>query len=395
MNNIMEKSLETLAAFDKVCKNAGVQYWLAPSTAAAAKAFGKPLENRVNTRVTMTVDNCKKFIEAMENPMEGYSIEYIGNNNNYRYMNIAFVNENTTYIDLKQGDNLKKYGIRVEITPLRSEKRKKIEAFFELGWECKGYRATYKLSKGRERAIKAVDFFSKINKDKLAQNLWKSVLSEYGSKESKYIYRRFKKRTLYFEKKWFEHTEYISFGDGVYPAPRNLDEYISAQLGDNWEKKIKSRKLRSGIIVLPNIPYCQYLKRLESKNLNVENIWEKEKNNISNREKILDDIKSKNKSWLIANRSGDRLYFLEELTPKMDEIRKLYNEKSFEELREMLREYEGKTTFYLKHGIGFAMNKELLDIQCDLYEYEGRERLAKILREKVPKEHLKAIKEEV
>ena len=84
----------------------------------------------------------------------------------------------------------------------------------------------------------------------------------------------------------------------------------------------------------------------------------------------------RNKAWAIVKRSGDRSELLYFYMPKMDYIRKLYNNKDFIMLGICLDKLKERAIFYAKKNLGFAINKELFDITIDLLRFEGYEKYA-------------------
>ena len=89
----------------------------------------------------------------------------------------------------------------------------------------------------------------------------------------------------------------------------------------------------------------------------------------------------------MARCSGDRLRQYEILRAQWDTICRLRDEKKYDELYEIFREYDQKTKMYLKKNIGMCASKEILDIECELLEYNGEKKIAEELIRLVPKEH--------
>lgn len=103
--------------------------------------------------------------------------------------------------------------------------------------------------------------------------------------------------------------------------------------------------------------------------------------------------RQKDKIWALAKRTGTRarLYFY--YKPKMKLIRNLAENKDFYRLSRIMDKNRRATILAYKLGTGFAVNKELFDIQLMLFRFEGNDELADELQKITPDYYMKSIAE--
>ena len=101
--------------------------------------------------------------------------------------------------------------------------------------------------------------------------------------------------------------------------------------------------------------------------------------------------KQKKFVWSTAKRTGARarLYFY--YKPKMELIRNLVKNKDYYRLSVIMKPHTEATLVAFKDGTGFAVNKELFDIQLMLFRFEGNGDLAVRLQELTPRYYMKSI----
>ena len=62
------------------------------------------------------------------------------------------------------------------------------------------------------------------------------------------------------ERKWFEDVVYLPFENRQIPAPVGYDGRLRAEYGEYW-KPAKAPTMHGGLVLDPDIPYEEYLKR--------------------------------------------------------------------------------------------------------------------------------------
>ena len=95
--------------------------------------------------------------------------------------------------------------------------------------------------------------------------------------------------------------------------------------------------------------------------------------------------------WSLAKRTGTRarphFYYM----PKMGVIRNLEKNKDYYRLSQIMRPNRIATLIAFKQGKGFAVNKELFDIQMMLFRFEGNDEIADKLEEITPEYYMNSI----
>lgn len=101
--------------------------------------------------------------------------------------------------------------------------------------------------------------------------------------------------------------------------------------------------------------------------------------------------KPRNMGWSILSRSGDRVSLLNFYKPKMDYLRTLYKNEDYIMLSLALKQLKKRSIYYAKRNLGFAVNKELFDMNISILRFEGYNKYADILEKKTTEEFFKPI----
>lgn len=97
--------------------------------------------------------------------------------------------------------------------------------------------------------------------------------------------------------------------------------------------------------------------------------------------------------WATAKRTGARarLYFY--YKPKMELLRNLVEQEDYFRLAKLMEPHTEATYCALKDNTGFAVNKELFEIQLMLFRFEGNNEIADKLEKLTPEYYMKSIME--
>lgn len=395
MDLIQEKALELLIEFDSICKEQNLVYCLGPRTAAQALLHKGFTGQFTDIEVCMPVKDCLAFINYIEKTKnETRSVEYMGNSKNYAAYCVDYVNEETTYINLKRGTDYSHYGIGITIQMIRDDTGNKWLAFLETGWENNGYRLTNKAQLSHIAAFGTVRLMMLAGKKHLAKKLFYKFSSQYGScQSSKKFIRIFKRKRKYFEPDFFEDMSRIEFEKTWFPVPKQTEEYLVTFFGPGWRETIENASSSSAsIIKMAEVPYRTYLAHLEQCGQPLKKIFSKQRKSFLSGIFAFRHFRSKDKAWDIACRSGDRLNFYEEFQARREQINNLHMNKAYDELDQIFAEHEKKTKYYLNNNLGLCVSKEILDLQCELLENRGETEVVRQLKSLVPKEHMAPLK---
>lgn len=394
LNSIEKKALDLLIEFRELCYENNLKFFLGPRMTALADCFGGFGRVFRIPDICMPLEDALSFISIIEKKdLKDRAIYYMGNNSCYSSFSACYVNENTTFIEINQGDNYSKHGVRIKIEFLRPEINGKIASVLETGWESNGFRMLkkrdFKMNAGR-RVIKV---FQWLYGEKAAGKMFDYFVKQYSGKKKHNInadvfLKRMKHKRVVFRKELFENAALAEFEGEMFPVPDNRIEYVESVLGYHWRNKIHNEEQKSRNIFAYNVPYRVVIDEFEKKGKSLsEDIFDKKKESLNYSIKNRDIFDSKKNAWALARCSGDRLRQYEILRAQWDTICRLREEKKYDELYEIFREYDQKTKMYLKKNIGMCASKEILDIECELLEYNGEKKIAEELIRLAPKEH--------
>ena len=392
LNSIERKALELLIEFRDFCYEHNLKFFLGPRMTALANCFGGFGQAFRSPDICMPLEDALSFISLIE--MSGNkdrAIDYMGSNSCYSSFSACYVNENTTYIEINQGDNYSKHGVRLKIEFIRPEINSKIASILETGWESNGYRMLkkkdYKMIAGK-RLMKA---FQCLYGEDAAGKMFDYFVKQYSGKKSNnaaVFLKKMKRKRVVFQKDMFENTTLVEFEGEMFPVPDNQMEYVESVLGNHWRNSLYNEERKTSDIFAHNVPYRTVIAEFEKAGKSLSNdIFDKKKESLEYSFKNRDIFDNKKKAWELARRSGERLLQYELLSSQWDRICQLRAEKKYDELYEIFRDYDQKTKMYLKKNLGLCASKPILDIECELLEYNGEKEIADKLIKLVPKEH--------
>lgn len=395
MNAVQEKCLELLKEFDGICRENGLMYCLSPRLAAEGILYGGFGPNSFEPEVYMPVDDANAFIKIIENSQdETRSVEYMGNSKNYLDFSVRYVNEETTLINLNRGTDYSHYGINISIKMIRKPVENKWAAFLEAGWECNGYRFFRKFRASYLAAFAVVRVMMLAGRSGLAKRLFRKFSAVYGgaAKGNETFVRLFKKQRNFFSCGMFDEVQLVSYEDMQLPVPAELETYLVDYFGPGWQEVVLNRTVDPAKWVqMADVPYGEYLKRLEETGQPIKEVFREQRKSFLSGIFAFRHLKAKNKAWIVACRSGDRLRFYEEFQSKKEKINNLHMNKAYDELDEIFAEHERKVKYYLKNNLGLCVSQEIMDLQCELLINRGEEDVVKQWKQLVPEEHKKPI----
>ena len=116
LNSIERKALELLIEFRELCYENNLKFFLGPRMTALADCFGGFGRVFRIPDICMPLEDALSFISLIEKKdLKDRAIDYMGSNSCYSSFSACYVNENTTFIEINQGDNYSKHGVRIKI----------------------------------------------------------------------------------------------------------------------------------------------------------------------------------------------------------------------------------------------------------------------------------------
>ena len=394
MDAIQLRCFELLNEIDKICEENGLMYCLSPQTAARAVMYGNLEATSNELDVCMPVDDAVKFIDIIEKSNnKSRFVECMKNSKKYSAFCADYVNEDTTYIEVKQGDSYSHFGIGVTIHFIKTGKADKLTSMLETGWENNGYRLFRKLDKNNILAFGLVRAMMIMGRKALSKMIFNKLVAAYGGpiKGKKTFIKELKKDNRYFKKGTFDKLTKIKLGSGEYPVPEDTETYITDFFGPGWRELVINSPGKRNAIQMADVPYREYLAYLDRCGRSLKAVFHEQRMAMLSGVFAFRHFNAWKKAWDVARRSGDRLAFYEEFQLKKERIDNLYANKEYEELDEIFAEHEKQVRYYANNNLGLCVSEEIMEIQCELLKNRGEKALAERLRKLAPEEHKKPL----
>lgn len=392
MNELQKKYLALLLEIDEFCKCNRIRYFLDPETTAKAILY-KHFQNENDTYIglLMDIENGMKFINEFykgDVPFER-SIETMLNSKTYDEFAILYVDEASTYIELGKNISNEKLGLRIKINFIRKAKKNYIYSFIERGWEYHDFdfRGDYRIRNMISSLIIRLGTVI-LGKKYVSKHIFLSLSKYYAStSESRKCFIKEKKgKRVYLNSNIFHKEQYVEFEGYKFPIPNLTNYYLNKTIGSNWKKRRPKYRKQNNVIVIADVPYRCYLKKIGGIKCLATFFREKKVYRIS-KIFINKEMKEKQKTWIIAKRSGERLELYESLMERKDEIDLLYEEQNYKALSKIFSKYHKRAKFYLKYNLCLCPSEELLTILCEILDYKGEYKTAIELLNLMPEEH--------
>ena len=392
MNKLQKKHLTLLMEIDELCRKNRIKYFLDPETTAKAILY-KHFKNENDSYIglLMDIENGMKFINEFyrENTSCKRSIETMLSSKTYDEFAILYIDEDSTYIELGKKLSNEKLGIRIKINFIRKAKKNFVYSFIERGWEYRdfNFQGDYRIRNIVSSIIIRV-VMTLFGKKFISKHVF-SLLSKYYAStfESKKCFIKEKKgKRIYLNSNVFCKEQYIEFEDYKFPIPSLTNYYLNRTLGSDWEKRQFKHSKKNNAILILDVPYQCYLKKIGGIKC-LESFFLQKKVYRVSKIFINKAMKEKQRTWIIAKRSGERLELYESLMERKDEIELLYKRQSYKLLSEIFLPYYKRAKYYLKYDLCLCPSEELLMILCEILDYKGEYKTAIKLLELMPEEH--------
>lgn len=396
MNSIQQKTFELLTEVDNICQDNNIIYYLNARTTAMAIIGKGFINNDSRVGVLMTPNNVKKFISIIENGNYKHrSIEYMCNYKKHLGFNVNYVNDDTTYYDLRRGYDFSHNGIRITINIIRQDKPDVALATIEHGLEVGGYRLTRTINLSTMICFCIATGLKIFGRKRLNNFYFNRACKKYSTtKHSRTFIRPFKQRKKYLDDGIFDEHTRIEFENSNFNAPLRTNDFLINYYGANWKEIICNSNFNNERIVkITDMPYKDFQEAIKEFDIDINHVMQEQRKSFTDAIFSYKYMHNKKMSWIIAKRSGDRLDIYEKLMAKRELIYNLLSNKSYDELDVIFAENEQCIRHYYKYGLGFCVCKEFFDIQCDLLERRGQYKFVKKIKKIIPKEHLKPIVE--
>ena len=93
-------------------------------------------------------------------------------------------------------------------------------------------------------------------------------------------------------------------------------------------------------------------------------------------------------SFNIMKRTDARIVLAQELIPRKDEIMALFEKGDFEQLQQLLYNYDVKARFFENRKMGICFDSDIAEVYLAMLENNGEGKLASIMRKNIAAENL-------
>ena len=398
MSNITEQQiiLNLLCEIRDICEENNIPYSLYGSTAAKAMTLHQLTETFA--QIMVNNDDFARLCKLMaKKRIKGRSFDSMYNNPNYMDYTARYSNNETTNISLAQNKNIFMSGLYVEIIPIRIENNTRGKhlflRFIEHGWEKHFCKLTSVSSKKYLLTVPFVNVCKLIfGKKRVSRWIFNKLSQSHGGEFiSNCSMKSFNQTLSEFNFEPLKKLDIVRVSGKNFTVSDKISSVLRKVYSRNWKKKAKTVDQFEGNIVLLNISCKQFIRAMKKNG----NIWKKYFRKKS-RQMFVKAISSyydrqKNKVWSVAKRTGTRarLYFY--YMPKMNLIRNLVKNEDYFRLSKIMKKNRVATLLAYKQNAGFAVNKELFDIQMMLFRFEGNDELANRLEAITPSYYMEPI----
>lgn len=387
-----------LDEIDEICKKNKLDYFLSYETALHAYRSHKFENPTTSITILMPLEDILKLREViLKENRPDRELDSIYDNDFYPNLTFRYCDKNSLYLNLNNSIDIgfKSHGLFVKIGVLRRCHKsitRSIMRFFEYGWVYSN--PDYYTGVFRRKIIKKTgEILLKISRPiykKILIKLFEQTQKKFTYDE-KVIFRCMYGTVKRFPENIFSAKQFVEFEGKEYPIPEDADSYFKVMYGSEWEEHhFKDKGIREDFIVDPRLPYSEYFKYISEKNISVDlketNLKEKKA-----------QYKSRttngpiNNAWKKVLRTGARFKMWEKYMPLKNEIIKLYNDNEWDELRNVLEEYDDVIKEFNEQKMTVFFDREIFDIYKALLIHDGNKILAEKLERRIPECHLKSI----
>lgn len=387
--------LQLLEEIRDICNENSISYSLYGNTMAQALEMGELQEPFA--RIMVRNDDFVKLCHLMEKRrIKGRHFDSMHNNPNYMDYTARYSNSETTDINMGMKSNIFKCGIYVEIVPIRMENNSRIKHYFlrflEHGWEKHFCKLTAITKLRYLLTVPFINILKIFGTKRVSTWIFNQMANGHsGDFNETCSIKEFSQTLFDFNFDPLKKTREVTVFGEKFNVTTKYNAVLRKTFARNWQTKCLDFNQGYSNLILLNVSYKQFERALKKNN----NLWKKYYRKKS-RQMFVKAIssfydKQKNMVWKLAKRTGTRarLYFY--YMPKMGVIRNLVANEDYYRLSEIMKLNRIATLLAYKDGTGFAVNKELFDIQMKLFRFEGNVELANRIEGITPKYYMKPI----
>ncbi len=393
MTAVQSKVTDLLKEIDEVCMSEGIAYSLAGRTAAMCAAAGGFTCDDYQADIMMTPDAYGKFCKAVSGKTDR-ALESLETNPLMDGVYARYVDTSTTLIDMKRGPMLEQKGVCVRIWVLRSKAPKSayaktLETIVRMGNVLDtGIRREYS-GKGDSRKLTALAASRAILRHRgTMKSYFNSCTKDDGS--SKYYFYYDGKDKVKVPRKSMGKLTRSKFEGAELSIIADADKVMASSLkGDRAVlSKAEFPSEEWGVYYDLSHPFDHVIREAEAYGTDFGRLA---------REKFdYDEFSSRvyrkklsqaDKQYKYVWRTINRFRLLDEYKGRTEDITARFKSGGADAVREDLAEYIKMIEDYAKIGMGFAIDRELLNTAYAVMEEDGKGDIVGKAKKLLPEEY--------
>ncbi|MDO4869044.1 MAG: hypothetical protein Q4A65_01945 [Bacillota bacterium] len=403
MLRVQERVVALLAEIDEICRGKQIEYSLTENTANMAAHAGGFTNNEYLAEIVMKPADYVRFSDAVKaSAPKDRVLEDLSNDPEMDGFFGRYVDTSTTLWDMTAGNQYQHKGIYVRIWILRGkedfgrvfdtfEKMTQMNSLtYPEFWLAYGQDKTKKLTKGLLTSRKLLRRRSPARKN------FAKITGNDISGEKKYWYKVDRKTKRTIDAAITSETKRISFEGIELSIYSDHEKLIKAVSGEAKLQESDYPANGRGIEIDTAITFEELIRQAKAAGIDPEAAARSKADyDAFVSYQVGPEKKAADADWRFVKRTIQRFELWQEMSPRKEEIKELYEEGRVDELREIFRTYDEYTRYYYKWKMGFMFDKELFDIYCDIVDQKDKAEYVKKLKAMMPEEFYEDLSEYV
>ena len=270
---VWQRQLEIWQEVDRICRKHKITYWAGYGTLIGAARHGGFIPWDDDVDLIMMRPDFNRFCEVVDNELAPDGVFEVGLK---IFSNFRLAHSQTTLIAAKDSFEHKSGGLMIEIFPLDCALDGTRESFFAVNAinELLGTVYNYPvivehvqnggMTVNDWSVIETLHALDNFNEQCEFLNIFAEGVFDCSSMVNWIEEYAKDKKSVPFKKSWFRETIYLPFETIELPAPIDYDKVLTCYYGD-WRKPVIDRRGKLGFIHSADIPYKEFLKRIDLK----------------------------------------------------------------------------------------------------------------------------------
>lgn len=388
-----DKMFELLKETDRICRENNIEYSLEGRTFLYGIKYGVFSSEITPPNLMMTPENALKFIEVTKDLAGDYQIRYQKNDADHLRHNIYFCDTRTTYINLFTNERT---FIHVNIHILKRRGKTKAGALktrlFEISefMEATPLRTNMKAVTISKNAIKK--YISIKGRQKFKNSVFDRQLKDGTNGKGEYYlsYNRLRQQARYYiPTDLFEEYTDVNIYGTAFRCVKNKIGYMSRAYNKYMLDEIKLRpeefKIHFIVDTENDLKTTVDTLGLADSDSSIINDMNK---SLQYTYSIRKGERQNTESFNIMKRTDARIVLAQELIPRKDEIMALFEKGDFEQLQQLLYNYDVKARYFENRKMGICFDSDIAEVYLAMLENNGEGKLASIMRKNIAAENL-------